>query len=228
MAQTETQIANLALLAAGTRSTIAGLTEASREAEICNLFYGQTRDQLLKAAPWSFSKSYARLAVTVERDEGVAWVDGDPEPGYHWAYALPSLFLYPRYMHDFSTFTLGAITVGASPNVKVIMSNLEAAVLTYTKLVSDPAKWDEDFTQAMIDALSGRIAMPLHGKSNRAKLAIDSANQAILNARLAASNEESVHFESMPDWFTARGVSGPTNPNRYIYPVGPTLAYVNV
>jgi len=228
MALTEVQIANLALLAVGTRSTITGLAEASREAEVCNLFYAQTRDQLLKAAPWSFSKSYARLAVTKERNESATWVDGDPEPGFHWAYALPTDFLYPRYLHDFSSFTLGAITVGAALNVKVIMSNLEAAVLTYTKSVTDTAKWDQDFTQAMIDALSGRIAMPINGKASRGKLALESANNAILNARLAAANEESVGFESMPDWLTARGISGPTAPNRYIYPVGPAFAYVNV
>lgn len=56
-------IANLALSAIGTRSTIVSLTETSVEAQTIALHYNNVRDQLLREAPWNFARKQLNLAL---------------------------------------------------------------------------------------------------------------------------------------------------------------------
>ena len=60
---TETDICNMALASCGARSTIASLRENSNEARQCLLFFNNTRDALLRAAQWNFSRKTAYLTL---------------------------------------------------------------------------------------------------------------------------------------------------------------------
>jgi hypothetical protein len=48
-----------------------------------------------------------------------------------------------------------------TPVKKVILCNVEAAVLIYTGRVTDPKAWEADFAEALIGALGRRLALPL-------------------------------------------------------------------
>src|SRR5215467_14146197 len=92
------EIANRALMQAGTRGQIAALDEPSKEARACNLLFGSTRDIGLSLAPWDFARGSAVLALlsaapgTAEnpnppRLEG--WTTASPMPPWLYMYSQP-------------------------------------------------------------------------------------------------------------------------------------------
>jgi len=125
---TETDIANRALSAIGTRSQIASLTEGSNESNACNLLLEPLRDELLRLAPWNCARNFQNLALicaapgTPENQTAgqSTWQKGIPPPPWAYEYAYPSDCIRPIYIvPQFSTgFASGvpittAITGGA-------------------------------------------------------------------------------------------------------------------
>lgn len=96
-------ICNQALAAVGTRSTIASLTENSNEARNCNLFYADTRDEILQMAHWGFATKTLSLALlksapgTPTNQVGQQfWTPALPPPPWLFEYAYPSDCLLMR------------------------------------------------------------------------------------------------------------------------------------
>ena len=210
------EIYNQALSLAGTRSRLTTIGDISREAELCNQWYGTVRDQVFRAAHWSCAKKAKRLAVSVERDFGEDWTESDPLPGWRFAYGLPSDMMIPRYLSAYAKFELGAIG-----STNVLMTNEEETILVYNALIEDTSRWDMLLTSAVFSALAAMITKPLTGSSTKSKDLYGLANERIMLAREAAANDDHIEFESLPPWLTARGIGGPMDPSRYIYPLGP-------
>lgn len=212
----EVSIYNLALNAVGTRSNVALPTEKSREAEVCRLWFGPVRDRVLRAAPWGCTRAWSRLALLKERDSDESWVSTDPEPGYLFAYGVPSDMLAPRFLAGYQRFSLSSYP----GNKLAIMTNVEDALLTYTKRQEVIGLWDTALQMAVVYALAAHIAMPLTGKSQRAKNAMEQANEFIFTAREENANNDMSRVNSTPSWIVARGFSGVSEDTRYFYPFG--------
>src|SRR5262245_32354443 len=189
MATNLAQIYNLALGAVGTRQLTSFPDERSREAEVCNLWYPVVLAQVMRAAPWASARAVARLALAAtaqDRD----WVVGDPEPGWQYTYVLPPDFMYPRYLSDWSRFVLGQETKdqqGGNIQITTLMANTSQAILVYTKSQPVIPQWDADLVIAIVHALAFAISMPLHGKTRRSAMALQTANDAIVRARVATA-----------------------------------------
>ena len=212
----EVSIYNLALDAVGTRSRVSLPTENSREAEVCRLWFGPVRDRILRAARWPSAKAWGRLALLKERNGDAAWVSDDPEPGFTYAYGVPSDMLAPRNLAGYQRFNLSSY-----PGAKLaIMTNEAAALLCYTKKQEVISLWDPGLQIAIVWGLAAYIAMPLTGKANRVRNAIQEANNLLLTAREDAANTDSEMMETIPSWISARGYSMTTNDTRYLYPLG--------
>lgn len=212
----EVSIYNLALNAVGTRSNVALPSEKSREAEVCRLWFGPVRDRVLRAAPWASTRAWQRLALLKERDSDEAWVATDPEPGFLFAYGVPSDMLAPRFLAGYQRFSMSSYP----GNKLAIMTNVEDALLTYTRRQEVIGLWDTALQMAIVYALAAHIAMPLHGKSQRAKNALEQANEFILAAREENANNDMSVVESIPSWILVRGFSGEISDTRYFYPFG--------
>lgn len=219
----EVQIYNRALNAIGDKDNVAAVDEASRQAEVCNLWFGVVRDKVLAAAPWPVARSFHRLALLKERDDTLEWASDDPEPGFRFAYAAPSDMIRPRYLTTFERFSLSLYNDGIE-DALAIMANVETPILAYTKRQTTPGLWDIDLEMAITYALAAYISMPLHGKSARAKQALDQANALILDARIQQANSDDNQFDSVPDWIQARGFSGSSPLSRFLYPFGPMIS----
>ena len=126
----------------------------------------------------------------------------------------------PRYLSDFTRFTTGVL--GGAP---VILSQTKNVILTYTRQETNIALWDAQFSMAMVHTLAAFIAMPLHGKPARAKLAADAANNLIIEARVSAANSEDNKFDTDAPWIIARGYAGALSAeSRFITPFGPLIS----
>lgn len=226
-----TAIFNLALNSIGSRSDVSSVDERSREAEVCRLWYPIARDTVLQAAFWPGTKAFARLSVLAERTD-VPWTLNDPEPGYRFAYAIPTDLIQPRYLTTMERFTTGLMPAG-NPNdlmpegtdqVRALFAQTEGAVLIYTKSQTVPILWDPQLALAIAFSLAAYISMPLHAKVARAKEAAQMANDKILQARISAANSEENQYESIPEWISARGYAEVAPAFRYTYPLGPMIS----
>lgn len=85
MAQSETDIGNLALRLLGQSKTISAFTERSTEAALCQGWYYNTRDEVLRAWEWEFARAYAQLQF-VALNPTLEWM-------YSYRYPADCLFL---------------------------------------------------------------------------------------------------------------------------------------
>lgn len=209
------EIYNHALGAAGTRTSLSNVNENTREAELCNQFYPTVREQVFAAAHWATGKRAQRLALLMERTDD-EWTSVEPMPPWSFAYALPAGCLRPRFLTDYAPFEVNRyLTANA------ISSHAEDPILVYSAVEETTALWDIGLTTAVFTALAAMIAPSLTGSTRKVQSLLQEANRQIMIGREQAANGDFLHYEAMPDWLVARGISGPQAPNRYIYPVGP-------
>lgn len=219
MAQDLVSVFNLALSAVGTRARISVPTEDTREAQLCRQWYPTVRDTALRAANWASCRSVARLALQREASSDADWTDGDPEPPWQYRYGLPADYLYPRWLSDYSSFALCVYN-----DVTMLQANVETPILIYTKRQENPAVWDPDLYHAIALGLAASIALPLHGKADRANVMIQDANELIVRARVNTANENVMETDSLPDWLLARGVTVSSTYSKYVYQYGPLFS----
>lgn len=212
----EVALYNLALNAIGARSNVTATDEASREAEVCGLWYTPVRDQVLAAAAWPETTKIEYLGLVDERDFDQAWVDTNARPGYTYAYEVPDDFLHPQYLADFAPFIVTTYPV----DVRVIDTNTQDAILVYTALIENVAVWGPSLQMAIVYALASHICMPLTGKPQRAKMVAERANDLIWAARERAANTSNEQFEFLPEWLAGRGYAGGMQSPRFMYPFG--------
>jgi hypothetical protein len=267
MPQSETDIANRALSAIGTRTTIASLTEQSNEARQCALLIDPLRDEILRLAPWNCATNFNSLTLvcaapgTPENPSPGqnVWTKGIPAPPWSYEYLYPSdclrpLWIVPQFATGFSggvpitTAVTGGIpsfwngppirfkvsidqlNTQGLPDVngadqRVILTNQEQAILAYVKRITDPDVMDENFQQAWVAGLAGRLAIPLTGDKGLANLKIGEANNYITLARGVDGNEGLTINDVTPDWIRQRSLAYPGwefSPN-IIFDWGPML-----
>lgn len=232
---TAIDICNRALSKMGARMTITALDSSSPASAACALWYDTIRMQLLRAAPWGFSRKTVMLTSL-----GLATDSPNIVP-YPWVdmYEYPADCLKFRYvLPPPSITTTGSITppsVGgavfpwwgmpsrsfrylvsqytdATPTtVKVLLSNVVQAYGVYTSDVTDPALMDEQFIQALVSALAAELVMPLSGNVQMIPTFTQLAQGAIVAARATDGNEAIPSSDVKVDWIETRGV-GPLYP----------------
>lgn len=224
MAQDEVSLYNLALSAAGARSRVSAPTEASREAEICRLWFAPTYRHILRAAPWASTRAVERLALITERVDGSLWASGDPMPEFRYAYAMPNKCLRPRYLNGYGRFTIELLNA----EKQALMTNVEDAILYYTYDQTLISMWDPQLYMAVAKALAAHICLPLNGKAAMARNAMQEANAMIYQAREASANESYEQLHTAATTLQVRGSAYDAASQPYVYPDGPVLAVTNV
>lgn len=95
----------------------------------------------------------------------------------------------------------------AKSDQRVIYTNQQNATLVHVRQVTDPNVWDPMFQDAFVQALGGDICYALTGDKTLAKLCYAKANDLIVEARKADSNEGLTVNDVTPDWIRARGIA---------------------
>lgn len=184
MSYSKVGIANLALGYIGCGQTIAALDERSQEASICNRYYDQVRDELLRNYEWPFATRYAALAQVAKFED-----DADPEIN-DWGYSfrIPNECL--RVLRILTPngdaepnpqpFDLGSDDSGL-----LLYCDLDAVEIKYINRVDNPARYAPDFAKALAWALAAEICFPLSVQEN---LRIRALEQSRIWAGKAASS----------------------------------------
>lgn len=164
-------ICNLALAHLGDTATVSNLDppEGSAQAEHCARFYPIARDSLLEMHTWGFATKRVTLALV-----GSGW------PEWDYAYAQPSdalniiAILPPDATDDYSQGLSNVPTAAGGSYVPqafscevatngddVILTDQVNAVLRYTSVVTDTARFSPLFVMALSWHLASMLAGPL-------------------------------------------------------------------
>lgn len=150
-------IVNLALSHLGDEAEVISITppDGTAQATQAGRFYPLARDLLLEMHPWTFAMVRVTLAPVAA---------GAPSQ-WAYAYALPVKCLKPRGVYapdalDDAQSEDFIVEIDADGN-SVLYTNVENAVLRYTRLVEDPTKFTPGFVMALGRSLASYLAGPL-------------------------------------------------------------------
>lgn len=170
MAESNTELANLAISHLGIGGEIADLAEEgdnSEEANACRRFYDVALKATLRDFDWIFARKVAEL-TEIEDD------DDDIDIASEWAY----VYRYPTDAVCLRRISSGARNDSRQSRIefsetydatygRVILTDQESAVMIYTMYQSNPLYYPADFELAFTLRLAYLIAPRLAGKESR-------------------------------------------------------------
>lgn len=152
----DVDICNLALAHFGDEANVQAIDppDGSPQADHCARFYPIARGVCLESFAWDFAKRRASLT-------------GIENPIASWAYAyrLPADYLkahavlLPESTDDTKTYPYVIET--DSTGARILYTNVEQAVLVYTKLVTDTTKYTPLFISTMSWLLASYVSGPI-------------------------------------------------------------------
>lgn len=236
MATTALSICNRALLEIGAQAQISSFNEASNEANAASTLYAPTRDMLLRAAHWNFTRKQASLSQLKAYQVNGTIQTGDAAPPVPWQYeyAYPSDCLKARYLVPIQIyptttpppmtgstpvpiaylpapmnipFVIGTDTpVSSTTTQTVILTQLYQAQLVYTARIENPDLWDPMFQEAMVATLAAKFVNALARNSSLFNQCVAVAKDIVLQARVTDGDEIPTSQDHLPDFIQARGV----------------------
>lgn len=189
------EICNLALSHVGSDATVASISppDGSVEAGRCARFYALARQVALTTAQWQFATKRSELATVT-----------NPSTVWAYAYAKPSNCLKPLRV-----LKAGASTEedGADFEMEegLILTNEEAAVLKYTRDVTDTTVYTPEFVSALSWVLASYLAGPTIKGADGANASVKLLERAAAEIRRAAAAD--ANRSSQTHAFTPSGLA---------------------
>lgn len=192
-----TDICNMALMRCGSSAAISSLTEKSQEANLCNAFYAQCRDYVLRDFPWGFAQrqvALSELAATAGEANGFpsGWA-------YKYGYPTDCLMVHGIYpgIRNPRTDQRVPYQIMSDGATTAIYTDQETAKANYTARVVDTTLFEPMFTSALAFLLASEIALPLSVNSRIVEAARSGYAQTVREAATRNMNES--QFLPVPD-----------------------------
>lgn len=182
MPTTDIQICNTAIARIGSTMFIESMSEASKQAQVCNLFYKHCLDQVLQDCPWKFARKTIPLQLLT-----------DTVPGWEYVYSYPNDCVKALRL----VYATGAPAAGTKiiydivsvGNGKAIVCNEPEMYLEYTKRVENTSLFDAMFASAFAWLLASEISTPLVADAKSAQSAMSAYKVTVSDALAASWNE---------------------------------------
>jgi len=101
-------------------------------------------------------------------------------------------------------------TATPANKIRVILSNWQDAILVYTRYITEPNLFDDQFVTALVGRLAAKVVFVLSGDKTLAKMAMDAGKQAEIEAEESDGQEGIQVQDTNPDWLGVRGWIDPT------------------
>ena len=229
------QVCNLALAECGNRVLITSLSDVSPPAVAANLFYTPKTQMLLRAARWDFARAQVTLTVWKQAVvNGVTSANPPPQP-FLFSYLWPADCIAARFVQPTIPTPQSGVPATTAPNlapwamrpptnvpfvvatdldvngnaIKVILTNLPAAQLIYTRDLSQiPDLWDSLFLSANTAFLASYFINALARNAAQYSAQVSMTKSMLDMARIANGNEGIQSIDHVPDWLAARFTTG--------------------
>ncbi len=189
---TKTDVCNLALAKIGDKRITSIDNPNDENARTAKLHYGQARDELLRAAFWSFATTGVDLVAEAAEDVTTAQL-----AGYAYALALPADFLkLEKLTSDFGK--IDSFRLKRANGKRCVLCDTEAPVLSYVQRIDDPEEYDPLFTAALITLLASKMARRISGSEQLETTLLQRYESVDLPAARVADGHDSQSNENHP------------------------------
>lgn len=211
---TEVDLCNMAIASAGSQDLISDLNEDSAEAKLCNLFYSQVRDGLLRKGTYTIARYTAvlnRLSSGFTLPQQWLYAYGLPSDCLR-VFALTERYVDPNtvpkvFSIDNVTYSVPEIDIPLQPyelsslddkSQPVLFANITPAFLLYARQITNPALFDQGLQDAIVTVLASKICYPLTNKVQRSKDLAAMARGVMDEAEAEAANEQGDTYDFIP------------------------------
>ena len=137
-------IVNMALSRVG-QSRISSLTESGQNAQLCNLYYEPTKEELLSSFDFSFARDRVELME----------YGGDNFSEYTYKYTLPTTSL--RILNLLNSKDYSDTTDPWRREGKYILTNVSPCFVKFTKKITNPSQMPQTFIEALYLRLASKL-----------------------------------------------------------------------
>ena len=174
---------------------ISSFSEGSKEAQLCAAFLDASRDAVLRDHKWNFAT--ARRVLAQRSDTVAPW-------SYCYTYPTDCLAAREIYNPASTTDKISFEVAMADSGERIIFTNQAAAILVYTRQITDYALCDPLFLEALSWKLATEIAVPLTMQTALMQSSATMYRNALSNAITADANEGEVESVTAASWLDAR------------------------
>jgi len=133
-------------------SPIVSLTDDTESARLCNAFYSEARDEVLRSHPWNFAITRQQLSQ----------LSTTPLYQYSYQYALPTDPFCLRVLEmEYSDYVFKIEHLAGTG--RVLLTDEGTAKIIYIARVTDTAQFDSLFIDTLTAKLSVDLAYPVTG-----------------------------------------------------------------
>lgn len=135
---------------------------------------------------------------------------------------------YPYFVGPGAMFEIASDVVSGNEQ-NVVLTNQYQAIGVYTRRVTNTNLFAPLFVEALVQALSAKLALALSGNNDIAKTKFAQANAMIIQARASDANEGLTVIDNVPDWLAIRddfGYGTDAADVGYVAPFGPLFGYI--
>lgn len=227
-----------------------GVRDQLLQAARWNFARGMLRLTLLKAAPGTPENPVTSATPT-------QWNATMPQIPWLYSYAYPAECIQLQRIPLQQTVWNGDVPLTTTPNgimygasqspiasarfevaqdvdpltgtpIRNILTNVCQAVGVFTRETTDPNMFDGTFTEGLVQALAGKLAIALTGDKTMEKNKYAIADGIIREARASDGNEGTPQSDNLPDWIRVRSGGygygdGLNNYGILCEPYGPTF-----
>lgn len=186
-ADSVTDVCNMALSQIGVE-LISDVSEDSLEARMCNARHADLRDACLRAHPWNFATTFAKIAKTTNT------------PAWRWSYeyVLPADCLRVLELYDIRD------QYEIVSNRRLYSNHDSPLKVKYTAQVTDPSLMDISFKQAWATLLAAELALAVSRDSKRAQALHGLYREKLADARFYESTEKGPEQFAVGTYLDAR------------------------
>lgn len=192
-------ICNMALDRIAYADPLSDITDQNHAgAAVCSRWFEHCRDEVLRAHRWPFASRTQTLALVAE----------DPTDEWGFSYRYPADCLRARRFVSAlgdADHTRQPYDISSDASGRLILCDVEDAVLLYTARIADPVLFPEDFVSLLAWKLAAEIAIPLTREMRMAANAADQYRLSLARAIAANRNEVMHRAPAKGAFITERG-----------------------
>jgi len=195
----DVSVCTMALNMIGIDQTVSSLADTDDLSTVCNRWYEIARDEILESSKWPFAKKQEALGLV---EEFTADTD---EWAYSYRYPVDCLMVYRLVNGVVPVTTPIAFELRQDATGRLIMTDLEDAIVEATFAYDNTGEWTNKFALAVAAKLAEYIAIPLRVDASLAAMVRDKSAELLNRAQAASEVEGRNRALPASKYVTARG-----------------------
>ena len=181
MSYSKAQIFNIALNILGVSTPLENANSTDNRAILLNNYYFLARDYVLKDFDWNFASAFKELAL-VQKFDLIA--------DYKYCYDYPNDCICARDLFEKGDYKIQKFTISSlESGDKVILTNVERAVLRYTRRVDKETYFSCEFSIALAYYLASLTSNVITGSMQKGESAYQKYRDILKHAKVLNADE---------------------------------------